>query len=111
VANEFNLRYWGKSITPHTARNWLLGKSLPMQDKLRVLAEWLQVSPDELRYGTHPMETTLNDREMTDNESDVLNMQDREMLKRYLSLPQENRKTVRDVVTALALAASITRKH
>ena len=20
VANEFNLRYWGKSITPHTAR-------------------------------------------------------------------------------------------
>lgn len=29
------------------------------------------------------------------------------MLKRYLSLPQENRKTVRDVVTALALAASV----
>jgi hypothetical protein len=25
VANEFNLRYWGKSITSHTARNWLLG--------------------------------------------------------------------------------------
>ncbi|NCA02772.1 MAG: hypothetical protein EBS87_11545, partial [Sphingomonadaceae bacterium] len=21
VANEFNLRYWGRSITPHTARN------------------------------------------------------------------------------------------
>lgn len=82
-----------------------------MQDKLRVLAEWLQVSPDELRYGTHPMEMKLQGRDMTDNESHVLNMQDREMLKRYLSLPQENRKTVRDVVTALALAASITRKH
>jgi len=52
VANEFNLRYWGKSITPHTARNWLLGKSIPMQDKLRVLAEWLHVSADELRYGS-----------------------------------------------------------
>ena len=36
VANEFNLRYWGKSITSHTARNWLLGKSIPMQDKLPV---------------------------------------------------------------------------
>lgn len=106
VANEFNLRYWGKSITPHTARNWLLGKSLPMQDKLRVLAEWLQVSPDELRYGTVTMLAKLQDR---DHESHCLNMQDREMLSRYLSLPQENRKTVRDVVTALALAASI--KH
>lgn len=104
VANEFNLRYWGKSITPHTARNWLLGKSIPMQDKLRVLADWLQVSPDELRYGTPATAAKLQDR---DNESHVLNMQDREMLKRYLSLPQENRKTVRDVVTALALAASM----
>lgn len=105
VANEFNLRYWGKSITPHTARNWLLGKSIPMQDKLRVLADWLQVSPDELRYGTPAMMVKLQDR---DNESFFLNMQDREMLKRYLSLPNENRKTVRDVVTALALAASLS---
>ena len=29
VANEFNLRYWGKSITANTSRNWLLGKSIP----------------------------------------------------------------------------------
>ncbi len=29
------------------------------------------------------------------------------MLKRYPSLPEEDRKTVRDVVTALALAASV----
>ena len=41
-----------KRITSHTARNWLLGKSSPTQDKLRVLADWLHVSPDELRYGT-----------------------------------------------------------
>lgn len=33
VANEFNLRYWGESITINTARNWLLGKSIPTQDK------------------------------------------------------------------------------
>ncbi|MEO5661563.1 MAG: hypothetical protein ABIQ90_17470 [Polaromonas sp.] len=50
VANEFNLRYWGKSITPNRALNWLLGKSISTQDKLRVLADWLQVSPDELRW-------------------------------------------------------------
>ena len=108
VANEFNLRYWGKSITPHTARNWLLGKSIPMQDKLRVLADWLQVSPDELRYGTLATVAKPQDR---NNESQFLNMQDREMLKRYLSLSHENRKTVRDVVTALALAAAIAHSH
>jgi len=43
LANEFNLRYWGKSITANTARNWLLGQFIPMQDKLRVLSEWLHV--------------------------------------------------------------------
>jgi hypothetical protein len=37
LANEFNLRYWGNSITAHAARNWLIGVSLPKQDKLRVL--------------------------------------------------------------------------
>ena len=57
VANAFNLRYHGRSITPHTARNWLLGKVMPTQDKLRVLAEWLQVSPDELRFGRAPGKT------------------------------------------------------
>jgi len=93
------------------ARNWLLGKSIPMQDKLRVLADWLQVSPDELRYGALAMETKPQYRAMADNESHALNRLDREMLKRYLSLAQENRKTVRDVVAALALAASIKPKH
>jgi transcriptional regulator with XRE-family HTH domain len=57
VANAFNLRYRGRSITPHTARNWLLGKVMPTQDKLRVLSDWLQVSPDELRFGRAPGKT------------------------------------------------------
>ena len=82
VANAFNLRYHGRSITPHTARNWLLGKVMPTQDKLRVLAEWLQVSPYELRFGRAPGK----------------------MVDRYLSLSQEERKTVRDVVSAFVRA-------
>ncbi|MFZ3140986.1 hypothetical protein [Polaromonas sp.] len=103
VANEFNLRYWGKSITPNTARNWLLAKSIPTQDKLRVLADWLHVNPDELRYGT--LAPTFKTQDLGTDMS-VLTMQDREMLARYMTLPQENRKTVCDVVVALAVAAS-----
>lgn len=101
VAHEFNLRYWGKSITPHTARNWLIGRSIPMQDKLRVLAEWLQVSPEELRFGLPTGQFKL---EESDRRIAELSMQDREMLRSYLALTPEERKTVRDVVAALSVA-------
>ena len=103
VANEFNLRYWGRSITPHTARNWLLGKSIPTQDKLRVLADWLQVSPDELRFGQSG--GAIRAAEATADPAS-LSMADREMVSRYLGLDVNDRKTVREMVTALSLAAS-----
>lgn len=101
IAHEFNLRFWGRSITPHTARNWLLGHSLPTQDKLRVLAEWLQVAPEELRFGLGPGKA----RTPGEAPADDLNLADREMLARYLSLAPNARRTVRDVVIALAVAA------
>jgi transcriptional regulator with XRE-family HTH domain len=101
VANAFNLRYHGRSITPHTARNWLLGKVMPTQDKLRVLAEWLQVSPDELRFGRAPGKTFVYEMNAGPIE---MALADREMIDRYLSLPQTERKTIRDVVTAFVLA-------
>ena len=103
VAGEFNLRYWGKSITPHTARAWLVGAAIPMQDKLRTLSEWLQVRPDELRFGPRPGAAGLG-REPSPLER-RLNLQDREMLAQYLSLPPARRKTVQDVVAAMAIAA------
>ncbi len=104
LANEFNLRYWGKSISSNTARNWLLGKSIPMQDKLRVLAEWLHVSADELRFGTLAPATKLS---VVGSDAATFTMQDRDMLAKYQTLSVEDRKTVCDVVVALAVAASV----
>jgi transcriptional regulator with XRE-family HTH domain len=101
VANAFNLLYHGRSITPHTARNWLLGQVMPTQDKLRVLAEWLQVSPDELRFGRAPGKTYVFELNAGPVE---MALADREMVDRYLSLPQTERKTIRDVVSAFILA-------
>jgi transcriptional regulator with XRE-family HTH domain len=106
VANAFNLRYHGRSITPHTARNWLLGKVMPTQDKLRVLAEWLQVSPDELRFGRAPGKTYMYEMNAGAVE---MSLADREMIDRYLSLSQAERKTIRDVVSAFVLAKSVER--
>lgn len=48
---EFNFRYTGSAITVHGARKWLMGASIPTQDKLRVLAQWLGVPINWLRYG------------------------------------------------------------
>ena len=90
VANEFNLRYWGKSITPHTARNWL------------------HVSADELRFGTLPPTFKVQE---SGTDMSVLTMQDREMLARYMTLSPADRKTVCNVVVALAVAASVKTRN
>lgn len=102
IANEFNLRYWGRGITAHTARNWLLGNALPTQEKLRVLAQWLQVSPQELRYGAAP--GGLKVAESTELGA-CLDMADQEMIRRYVGLQPGDRKVIRDVVQAFAAAS------
>jgi hypothetical protein len=105
VAHEFNLRFWGKSITTHAARNWLMGVSLPSQDKLVVLAQWLQVSPHELRFGT----TVAHEVRSSGELEPQLNLRDREMVVRYLALPVKDKGTVCDVVAALFRAPSTSK--
>ena len=51
LAREFNRHYPGAPISLHAARKWLLGDAIPAQDKLRILAEWLNVKAEWLRYG------------------------------------------------------------
>lgn len=52
LAREFNLRFSGNPVTVHAARKWLQGESIPTQEKLRALAEWLDVPADWLRFGS-----------------------------------------------------------
>ncbi|CAN7698135.1 hypothetical protein LJR289_005625 [Pseudoduganella sp. LjRoot289] len=52
IANEFNTRYPAKKVAAQTVRKWLLGDAIPTQAKLVVLADWLGVSPQWLRFGT-----------------------------------------------------------
>jgi len=51
LARFFNSRYDGQPITVHAARKWLVGEAIPTQEKLRVLAQWLEVPLDWLRFG------------------------------------------------------------
>lgn len=51
LAREFNARYLERPITIHAARKWLVGESIPTQEKLRLLADWLRVPAAWLRFG------------------------------------------------------------
>jgi len=95
VAHEFNLRYWGRSISIHAARNWLLGVSLPRQDKLRVLADWLRVSPEALLLGAAPAAGATATAGMP-----ALGLADQRMLQTYLRLSRESQHVVQTVVAA-----------
>jgi transcriptional regulator with XRE-family HTH domain len=52
IASEFNSRYPGKRVAAQTVRKWLLAEAIPTQAKLLALAEWLEVSPQWLRFGS-----------------------------------------------------------
>ena len=52
LARGFNSRFPGQPITVHAARKWLVAESIPTQDKLRTLAQWLQVPAEWLRFGS-----------------------------------------------------------
>lgn len=57
LAREFNIRFDGRPITVHAARKWLVGESIPTQEKLRTIADWLNVSAEWLRFGGEQSDT------------------------------------------------------
>ncbi|WP_324615562.1 transcriptional regulator [Halomonas salipaludis] len=104
LEREFNLRFWGKPITFQGVRRWLRGESLPSQDKLTVLAQWLKVEPQQLRYGAADDQGVGEPpaawrTEMSDEE--------RELLDTYRALPEQQRDTLREVAAALAVASGV----
>ncbi|SMF99180.1 FIG00452616: hypothetical protein [Burkholderia singularis] len=55
LALHFNLRHRGEHpVSPQTAHKWLTGRTIPTQDKLQTLAEWLRVDLHWLHYGPPP---------------------------------------------------------
>ncbi len=51
LEREFNLRWRGEPVSVHAVRKWLHGQAMPTLDKVTVLARWLGVSDDWLRWG------------------------------------------------------------
>jgi transcriptional regulator with XRE-family HTH domain len=96
LEKQFNSRYWGKSVSFQAISRWLNGKSIPSQEKLQILAEWLAIEPQALRYGE---ETVRAVRAKKDRWSNMA-PEDRDLVDNLLALPMAKKKVVREVVLA-----------
>lgn len=101
LEREFNTRYWGKAMTLHGVRRWLRGETLPTQEKMRTLAEWLKVPLQELQHGLDRGHRVEPIRARWDS---GIGYQDREIFEAFLKLPVPQRKVVREVILAFSHA-------
>lgn len=95
LEREFNTRYWGKPMTLHGVRRWLRGETLPTQEKLLVLAEWLGVPPQQLRFGSEVTQRVQQRRARWDS---GVGYQDRDIFEAFLKLPVPQRRLIREVI-------------
>ena len=101
LEREFNTRHWGKPMSLHGVRRWLLGETMPDHRKLVTLAQWLNVSVQELGYGEAGAHEV---RERQPQWHAGLGYQDRELFDIYLRLPVPKRRLAREVILAIARA-------
>jgi len=99
LEHEFNLRWYGRSISNQAAWSWLNSRSLPTQDKLQVLAEWLKVAPEVLRFGEAVRKSVQRHRQRWDEGVGHL---ERETFDAFLQLPAPQRKLIREVILTFA---------
>jgi transcriptional regulator with XRE-family HTH domain len=101
LAREFNLRYDGKAVTVHAARKWLLGESIPTQEKLRTIANWLGVSAEWLRYGDNASQS--HDEPVMPVRIDcLLSSRELSLVDNLKRLSIEDKKIVRELIHTMA---------
>lgn len=99
LEREFNTRYWGRAMTLHGVRRWLRAETLPSQEKLLVLAEWLGVPPQQLRFGSEVAQRVQQRRARWDS---GIGYQDRDIFEAFLKLPVPQRRLIREVILTFA---------
>lgn len=98
LAREFNIRYSGNSVSVQTANNWLTGTAIPNQDKLQILAAWLGVSSQWLRFGEQSF-TTQVDSPKSIYQNIQLNLSD--LPEKIAKLNPRQKQIIYDIVNAL----------
>ena len=99
LEHEFNLRWHGRSISTQAAWSWMNNKAIPTQDKVQVLAEWLTVEPQVLRFGEAVRQSLQKRHQRWEEGMDYL---ERETVDTFLQLPAPQRKLIREVILTFA---------
>lgn len=101
LMKRFNSRYVGTSVTSQAVSGWLLGKSMPRQDKLRSLAELLEVDLNYLQTGQGKPKRL---REARTAWPESVSKEERQAIETYLGLPDAPRQLVGQLIAALDAA-------
>ena len=51
LQRKFNAVSGDAPVSVHAVRKWIMGESIPTQQRIQALAAWLSVSPNWLRFG------------------------------------------------------------
>ena len=94
VTKEFNQYFKSNIAKPHTVRKWLLGQAKPRSEMLMLLADWLNVSHNDLI--SKPAHTASN------KVSFEFDFTDQEVISKYLAMTVKEKVTVRLLIDAIA---------
>ncbi|WP_342702387.1 transcriptional regulator [Burkholderia arboris] len=107
LATQFNLRS-NEPITPQAAQKWLTGTARPTVDKIKTLADWLDVSPEWLRFGVTDMKRSRPAKSAPPNDEAIEpTAEELEILRRLRSLSAYRRQLVEGVIEQFSLDAEI----
>jgi hypothetical protein len=95
LEREFNTRHWGKPMSLHGVRLWLLGETMPDFKKLETLSKWLGVPVQQLGYGVETSRTAEQRRTCWDS---GIGYEDRDVFDAYLKLPVPQRRLIRETI-------------
>lgn len=107
LERKFNAKYWGKPITLHGVRRWLLGETLPRHDKVAALALLLGVDAQALLFGAATPDFAVAERPA--RWDDDIGWSERELFLAFMRLPVPQRRIVREVIRAFALSNTTVR--
>jgi hypothetical protein len=117
LAEAFNLRWHGRSVTPQAAQKWLTGAAMPAPEKIEVLAQMTGVPVTWLRYGLPERrdaggppasEARATRYEKVDN--GMVTADELRLLSHLRLMPAARRELVRQLVQELALESEMWTK-
>ncbi|MBC7686498.1 MAG: hypothetical protein H7176_14885 [Bdellovibrionales bacterium] len=98
VARAFNARADGCAVTSHAARKWLVGESIPTQERILVISKWLNVNASWLRFGEAENATLLAARGL---ENVLVTKGEYDLVQGVLALSKRSQAVLQDLVFSL----------